>query len=232
MLQWKPNKKELNVRPREVNVTKGLLTERRFEVFYHGKPVQRGLITETNFDYRRSQGFESLSDLLNTFVFDGEPGPSDTIPFLSEISSDGEFEGRVDEDLPIIVAEAKDGISYFRLFQATQQYADTIGSIKSVDELNRYVFTKPGCLLELLEKTSSRLQDLKASIFNWFLTNEVHTLCKLAKRKRRSIGKDEHSLPKTRWDMINIERAALPENVDIKGGYVEMVARECSYATD
>ena len=232
LLQWRPNKRELNVRPRVLRVTKELLTERRFEVFYHGKPVQRGLITETNFNYRRSQGFESLTDLLDAFVFDGEPGPNDTIPFLPEIGGDGEFDDEVDEDVSIIMAEPGDDISYFRLFQATQQYAETIGSIKSVDELNRYVFTKPGCLLELLEKTSIRLQEPKPSMFNWFLTNEVQALCKLAKKKRKSIGKDEHSLPKARWDMINIERAALPENVDIKDGYVEMVARECNYATD
>ncbi len=232
ILQWKPTKKELNVRPRMLRLTKELLTERRFEVFHHGKSVHHCLITETNFNYRRSQGFESLSDLLDAFVFDGEPGPNDTIPFLPEIGGDREFDGETDEDIPIIMAEPGDGISYFRLFQATQQYADTIGAIKSVDDLNRCVFTKPGCLLELLEKTSLRLQEPKPSMFNWFLTNEVHTLCRLAKKKRRSIGKDEHSLPKARWDVINIERAALPENVDIEGGYVEMVAKECNYVTD
>jgi len=232
LLQWKSEKRVLNLCPRILRLPKDLLTERRFEVFHHGNSVYRGLVTETNYYYRRSQGFESLSDLLDAFVFDGEPGPSDTIPFLPEITGDGEFDGNIDIDTPVILADSGDDISYFRLFQAIQQYTDTIRTIKSVDELNRCIFTKPGCLLELIEKTSLRLQEPKTSVFNWFLTNEVHTLCRLTKKKCRSIDKDQHSLPRTRWDAINIERAALPEDVDIKGGYAELVAKECNYATD
>jgi len=231
-LRWKLRLKTLDVSAQTLREPYDLLSERRFEILYQGSPIQRGLITETNFKYRRSQGFESLSDLLDAFVFDGEPGPDDTIPFLPGITRGGdEIDGEMDEDVEVFMTEASDDISYFRLFQATQQYAETISAVKSVDELNRCVFTQPGCLLELLEKTSIRIKKTRPSVFNWFLTKEVGTLCALAIKTRRKIGRDDYSLPKYRWDVITVEVAPLPRNVDLKGGYVEMVENECRYAT-
>lgn len=231
-LVWRPQKKVLNINSRMVRSYEELLTEHRFEIFYEGKVVHHGLITETNFSYRRAQAFESLGDLLDAFVFGGEPGPDDAIPFLPAINNNSSEDDSDVTDVQVNVDESGENISYFRLFQATQQYAQTIEAIKSVDELNGRIFTQPGCLLELVEKAKSKTKKSESNVFDWFLANEVKSLCILAKKRRRAIGNNENSLPTSRWHDIDLEIPQLPEKVDVDGGYVEMVMGECRYVVN
>ena len=230
-LAWR-NKKDPGLKSRLISSPDELLIERRFEVHSPGNVVHRGLITETNTSFRRTQAFASLGDLLDAYVFDGEPGPDDSIPFHPAINrNSSEFDGDVLDDSLVNMTKTGENISYFRLFQAMQQYVETIDAVTSVDKLNGHIFSQPGCLLELVEKTKALIQKVEPCVFNWFLAHEVKSLCMLAKKRRRAIGNDKHSLPKTRWDAIDIDIPPLPENVDINGGYVEMVEKECHYVT-
>lgn len=228
-LLWRPQKKELNVAALEIRDPSALLHERRFQVVRGKKEVYRALITEIGLAYRRAQAFESLNDLLDAFVFGGEPGPGDDVPF--RIPGSQNSESPTDEfiDVPQVdVSQTTDDISYFRLFQATHQYGEKLKAIRSVTELNSWVFTRPGCLVELVEKTRAKVMAGVPTPFNWFLAQEVQTLCRMAERRRKELGKTEDSLPKSRWDELNLDLPPLPAG--IQRDYVEMIQKECGYA--
>lgn len=228
-LVWRLQKKDLKVAALEIRDPTPLLHERRFQVVQGKKEVYRALITETNLTYRRAQAFESLDDLLNAFVFGGEPGPGDDIPFRIPVSQNSE--SLADDFIDASQVDASQiagNISYFRLFQATHQYGEKLKSIKSVAELNSWVFTRPGCLVELMEKTREKVKAGEPTPFNWFLAQEVQTLCRKAERLRRELGKTDDSLPKSRWDELHLNLPPLPSG--IQRGYVEMIQKECGYA--
>lgn len=227
-LVWMPQKKDLKVDVLEIRDPTALLHERRFQVVQGGKEVYRALITETGLADRRSQAFESLNDLLDAFVFGGEPGPEDDIPFRIPASQNSEsLENDFIEASQVDVSQTAADISYFRLFQATHQYGEKLKAIKSVAELNSWVFTRPGCLLELVEKTRQKVSVGEPSLFNWFLTQEVKTLCGKAMKERRGLGATDDSLPKSRWDELHLSLPSLPAG--IQRDYVEMIQKECGY---
>lgn len=228
-LTWKPQKKDLNVAALEIRDPTALLHERRFRVVRDKEDIYRSLITETGLAYRRAQAFESLNDLLDAFVFGGEDGPGDDVPFRIPASQNSE--SLVDEfigDSQFEASPAAGDISYFRLFQATYQYGEKLKAIKSVTELNSWAFTRPGCLVELVEKTKEKVSAGESTLFNWFLAQEVQTLCRTAERRRRELGKAEDSLPKSRWHELHLGLPPLPEG--IQWDYVEMIQKECGYA--
>jgi hypothetical protein len=97
-----------------------------------------------------------------------------------------------------------------------------------VQELDSWVFTRPGCLLELVEKTREKVKSGEPTPFNWFLAQEVRTLCRTAERRRRELGKTDDSLPKSRWDGLQLNLPPLPEG--IQPDYVQMIQKECGYA--
>jgi hypothetical protein len=228
-LVWRPQRKDLKDDALEIRDPTALLHERRFQVVQGKKEVYRALITETGLAYRRAQAFESLDDLLNAFVFGGEPGPGDDIPFRIPVSQNSESlaDNYIDAS-QVDVAQTAGDISYFRLFQATHQYGEKLKAIKSVVELNSWVFTRPGCLVELVEKTREKVKSSEPTPFNWFLAQEVQTLCRTAERRRRNLGKTDDSLPKSRWDELQLNLPPLPEG--IQRAYVEMIQKECGYA--
>jgi hypothetical protein len=226
-LSWMSN--ELSVKPVVLSNTVQLLSEHRFEVLHQDKVVHRALITETGLDFRRSQAFESLSDLLDAFVFGGEPGPGDSIPFRLPISHDSEsLENDFVDDAPAGVVLTEGNISFFRLFQAIHQYAQKIEVVMKVDDLNSWVFKRPGCLLELVDKAKVKIETSEPSVFNWFLAQEVKALCMQARKKRELLYNNaEDSVPEARWDELDVPVPVLPKV--IQEGYVDMIKKECSY---
>jgi hypothetical protein len=229
-LSWRPIKKDLKLEPLVLANPSELLTERRFEVFYQGEEVYRALVTETGLVFRRAQAFDSLSDLLDAFVFGGEPGPGDAVPFRFPVSRDSESMENDDfaDNAESAVQLKEENISFFRLFQATHQYAQKIKAVHTVSELSGWVFSRPGCLLELVEKTKAKVTTLDPGIFEWFLAQEVKALCTQACEKSRALGSSEDSLPKARWEELEISLPILPRA--IQDGYVEMIKKECGYA--
>jgi len=228
-LCWMPRKLELKLKPKMLANPTELLAEHRFEVIQEGKVIYRGLITETGLSFRRAQAFASLGELLDAFVLDGDPGPGDAIPFRIPVNENGESMAHesINEEHAEWISQEK-GISYFRLFQATHQYSQKIEAIASVGELNIWAFSRPGCLLELVEKTKEKIAGSEPSVFNWFLAHEVNTLSKHALKKRRTLGNTPDSLSKVRWDKLGISLPRLPK--DVEKGHVELFMKECGYA--
>lgn len=227
-LEWMPRKKDLHLAPRFISNPVELLSEHRFDVLDKQNVVFRGLVTETGVSFRRSQAFESLADLLDTFIFDEGPNPGDPVPFRTHKSENSEL---LDDDLvgevqtPTTHSEAE--ISLFRLFQASNQYAHKINSLKNVAELNQWVFSRPGCLVELIEKTRIKISTQEPKVFNWFLAQEVSALCRVANKKRRLLENCKDSLPKSRWDELTVPLPRLPKG--IQKPYIKLIKRECGY---
>ena len=227
-LVWFPRKKTLQLAPQEIVNPEELLTEHRFDVFRGKKQLFRGLITEKGLPFRRVQAFESLSDLLNAFISDADTVAGDSTPFRIPVDTCNDFvEDELDDEMRTQVTASDIDISYFRLFQAAQQYAGMIDAINHVAELNLSVFSRPGCLLELVEKAKNKIGGSKPCIFNWFLAHEVNALCRRADRKRLSIGKSSESLPASRWETLTISLPRLPRGV--QKGYANLIQRECRY---
>jgi hypothetical protein len=84
----------------------------------------------------------------------------------------------------------------------------------------------PGCLLELVEKTSAKIA-AESSVFNWFLAQEVKALCAKAHEKRRKLLNTEDSVSKARWDELDVPLPPLPPTLRDK--YVAMIREECKY---
>lgn len=227
-LLWMPQKKVLKVDALDIRDSSALLHERRFQVVQGKKDVYRALITEIGLAYRRAQAFESLDDLLNAFVFGCESGPGDDVPFRIPAGQNSEL--LVDEFIDASQVDASQtagDISYFRLFQATHQYGEKLKAIKSVTELNSWVFTRAVCLVELVEKTREKVGAGVPTPFNWFLVQEVQTLCRKAENQRKNLRTSDDSLPKSRWDVLHLEPTPLPAG--IQRDYVEMIQKECGY---
>jgi hypothetical protein len=226
-LSWRPRALDLVVDPVFLGDPAALLQERRYEVWRRGKIVWRGLIEEVELGCRRPQAFESLGELLDAFVFGDGPGPDDPIPFRLPMRENSEsLDGELADELAAPSAEEGRPISYFRLFQATANYAARLGAAKSVPELNMLVFTGPGCLLELLEKARVQISEDGSPVFAWFLAQEVRSLFKKAQEVRAALGDNDASMPKARWDALELP---VPRLRNVSSNYLGLIRKECSY---
>lgn len=229
-LEWRPRNRDLKIPEIVIRDVSELLREHRFEVFRKGEVIWRGLITENFTEYRRPQAFDSLDNLLDAFVFGKEPGPGDAVPFRIPIkeSSEAMDVDPLDPSVPA-VPEHSQGISYFRLFKAANEFAQLLANVRTTTELNRQVFRRPGCLLELVEKTQARLASKETPVFNWFLAQEVSALCRLGFKMRLEIGVGgDDDVPKSRWNLLELDLPKLPRSVPRK--YVSLIHKECGYA--
>jgi hypothetical protein len=125
-------------------------------------------------------------------------------------------------------------VSYFRLFQAMHVYHEKLSKLEKLEDLDNHVFSWPGCLLELLDKTREEIRKPGREVFNWFLANEVRSLCEYAQARRRSLirGANEREggytpIPKSRWRTLCIGLPAAPSGVHEE--YVTHVRKQCSY---
>jgi hypothetical protein len=194
--------------------------------------IYHGLITETEFSFRRSQAYKSLSDLLNAFVFDKDPSTGEPPPFRIPVDEGDEpivekHENETGDNDQSLTADSSSNISYFRLFQAFAKYADKLNSVKSVAELNQLVFLMPGCLAELSEKTIKQVKDAEPTIFNWFLGHEVNALCETAQKIRTRLGINVDSVSKSRLDALFVLVPSLPKGTNVS--YAKLIQRECQY---
>lgn len=226
-LNWRPRARDLVVEPKFLADPAALFQERRYEVWHRGKIVWRGLIEEVELGCRRPQAFESLGDLLDAFVFGDGPGPDDPVPFRLPVRETSEsLDGELTDELNVPAGDPGHPISYFRLFQATNNYTARLEAAKSIPELNMLVFTGPGCLLELLEKTREQIREDRSPVFVWFLAQEVRSLCKKARHRRDALGNSDASMPKSRWDALDLPTPRLRK---VKSNYLSLIRRECNY---
>lgn len=226
-LNWRPKALDLAVKPVFIADASALLQERRYEVWRQGKLIWRGLIEEVELACRRPQAFDSLSDLLDAFVFGNGPGPDDPIPFRLPVRENSEsLDNELPEELATPANEEGQPISYFRLFQATENFAVRLGAVKSVPNLNMLVFTAPGCLLELIEKARAQIQENRKPVFSWLLAQEVRSLCRIARKIRDDLGESDDSMPKSRWIALDL---TVPRLRSVNSNYLNLIRKECHY---
>ena len=215
-----------------------LLRDRVFKIFHRDQEIQRALVSELNAKSRRAQSFETLQDLLEAFVQEDDPQSLHDLPFRIPLDTDtfpddsvaaataAEPEVTHKGDL-----STRSGISYFRLFQSMHAYQHKVSNFVKLEELDRQVFSSPGCLLELVGKMHAELQQHFHEIFNWFLANEVRALCEFAHKRRRSLvrGVKERepgytAVPEGRWRELAFKMPAPP--ADVSPEYLQFVRKQ------
>ena len=218
-LVWRPQKKVLQVNDLHIDRVRALLTDHCFKVFNGDKCFHVGMLIETHLKYRRTQEYDDLKSLFDAMAYVGnEPSLDDTSYRVRETES-GELllDGALyecDDAASVQDKGAAEDISYFRLFSASYQYAARLHAISDIHTLEHWVFSRPGCLEELVRKATDRIAREGSSVFGWFLVQEVNGLCELAGRIRKRYLKGEQSVPESRWQALSLDEPALPEDAN------------------
>lgn len=234
-LGWNAHRRP--VQPGQLGVDDSALLRDRIFTVYHGeKIVQRSLVSELNTTSRRAQSFETLQDLLETLVHGDDPQSLHDLPFRIPVDTDTfsddtvvaatELGALLDSDIP-----TRGGISYFRLFRSMLAYQQKLSSLVKLEDLDHQVFSWPGCLLELVGKVREELRQPGHEVFNWFLSNEVHSLCAFAHTRRRSLVRGARpgyvAIPEARWHELTFELPEPPAGVFPE--YFRLVNEQCHY---
>lgn len=205
-----------------------LLADHSFAIQLKGKTVYRGLILEINQEYRRSLDFDSLKDLIDSLISGTDPMAFGMTSMRKGLhSGEGPDE---DDPLPNVKVE-QDALSYFRLFQALEQFRKRLQDVKSQEELEKWLFVYPGCLQELVTKTHQQIQESTLPVFNWFLAQEVHSLYPVARAQLEHFRERyaRRQVPE-RWSSLEVRLPKLPRELSLKRNYLRRVLEECGYA--
>ena len=217
---------------------RALLRDRVFIVYRGDVEIHRALVQETNLRSRRAQAFDTLQDLLEAVVQGDDPQSLHDLPLRTPLDNDPlslpgdalpEPDAAPDSDAPDRV-----GVSYFRLFHAMHLYRQRLLQLEKLDDLENHVFSWPGCLLELVDKMRDEIKKTGREVFNWFLANEVRSLCECVQARHASLlhsapkrAKGYTPVPPSRWRSLRIEVPAAPAAV--RGDYVNLVRGQCHY---
>lgn len=229
-LVWRPRSRDLADMPaiRPGN-PEALLSDRRFSVLRGGGLIQQGLVIEGGLAFRRCQAYGSLGDLLDAFVFGEDLDPKDDIPFVPAVMQQmSDFDQESAGGLMVMSEDPATGISYFRLFQAMEQYRRRLEQLQHADEFEQWLFARPGCVAELVEKAKARVLAESGTVFSWFLAREVSEVCLLARTKAASFGRAMSRFPDHRWESLAIEIPPTPAGIDPR--YARHILKEAGYA--
>ncbi|MFP9469318.1 hypothetical protein AB6D37_11350 [Pectobacterium brasiliense] len=198
-----------------------LLTQHFYTVSTQGEADWQGIIHEEQQEFRRVNGFDSLHDLLNSYIDDVDPQENDSVQ-LRELFRDG---NSAEDELPTNHSFAHaNATSYFRLFYALDKRRQHFLTLQNDDQLHYWLFTCPGCLLELVEKVRETLTQQPGMIFGWFLAQEVQNLCQLAKKRYR-----KKSLATSLWPKLSIDIPAIPAEEESRKKYLTVIKKRCKY---
>lgn len=226
-LIWKPRVKTLKVDSITVHRPDKLLAERKYEIQKGESIVGYGLIIEEDVQCRRPQQYEDLRGLLDAIIIGGDDDSGAPVSVEEDESGRVWVNGKLlhgDEPTNIVEIQKED-ISFFRLFSASYQYASKLKNVSDMRELEHWVFMRPGCLEELVNKTVDKIgTSRKTTVFNWFLAKEVDGLVKLAHSCRNSFYKSEDDIPLSRWNALKISIPKLSQDANIE--YREIIEKE------
>ena len=206
-----------------------LLADHSYSVILKGETIYRGLILETGQEYRRALAFDSLKEIFDCVIAGVDP----TVGDMAVLRVSPQGGSGPDEEVPQpSVKVEQDALSYFRLFQAIELYCQRLQQAKSREELEKWLFSYPGCVEELAAKTRQQIQDNPPSVFNWFLAQEVNALYSVAvqqlERWRERYAR--RHVPE-RWESLIVKLPKLPKELSNQRRYLRRVLEECGYAT-
>nr|WP_213712923.1 phospholipase D family protein [Cedecea lapagei] len=226
-LVWKARGNELKL-PQKLVVLKSdaVLNSPFYSLRTEGKTDWQGMIVETGTEYRRALSFASLDDLLNSYLSSADPAASERL-MLRAAGAQDEMQGEGEEEIV-----SSDAISYFRLFQATQQRRNWLAQTENGAQLYRCLFTEPGCLQELAEMARERVELAKNTVFDWFLAQEVNSLAALAKKRvgsiRRHCGADAITVAPHLWESLQVTPPRLEGDAESLS-YITAITKDCGY---
>jgi len=226
-LIWKPRSRTLDVASIQVDRADRLLADHKYEVWKGSEVLGYGLIIEEDTKCRRPQQYEDLRGLFDAMISGGDDDSG------APVCIDEDESGRVwVNGMPLhgydpehIVSDHEEDISFFRLFSATYQFATKLQQIEDMKTLEHWVFLRPGCLEELVNKTVDRIGNARATaVFNWFLAKEVSELIELATKVRGWFYKSNDDIPLSRWNALTISIPKMPKEANAK--YKKVIEEE------
>lgn len=227
-LIWKPRKKCLDIDNIPIDLPKEILVNHNFDVIYKDNVVYRGLIIEKDSNFRRVQSFDSLNELLDNLISTDNLETGGISKLRNEFQLDQEL---FENDSYSSTETTVSATSYFRLFQATDTFEMKIHNINKIDDLEKLLFVYPGCLQEFSEKVKAKILDSEPSVFNWFLSQEINELVRIAREQYSRIRmKGEATSPvEHKWAFLKLDIPSLPSELSNRKRYINLIKKECSY---
>ncbi|MFN4327630.1 MAG: hypothetical protein ACK4FF_02035 [Limnobacter sp.] len=235
-LRWKERRIDgawpLEAIPLNLPDNEALLADHSYEVWRGNSLEYRGLVLETNQTHRRSQGYDSLKDLLNDWVEGVEPGGSGK-PRLRPVLRNDDVPD--DGPVPPTIAADAAGLSYFRVFHAFEQFRQRLRQVDSRNLLERLLFVQVGSLQELVAKVNAQAAAPGGSVvFNWFLLQEANSLyAEALEAYRRTRAKYARSASPegAKWQSLkpNTRLSRLPPNIRGNAEYMRQLLEACGY---
>jgi hypothetical protein len=217
-LQWGADSGDLRKLYLRAPETRHLLANHSYEVVLDSVIAGSGLIIEERADYRRAQQYDDIRGLFDDLILSAGAPTSDDVSYRISETEDGQVlvdSLYAEEDGLNDVREMETpDISYFRLFSACHHYLAIVENCSTLKELEHWVFTRPGCLQELVEKTILRMSTVPGGLFNWFLAQEVNELCVLANKQLGQFGGTDNEAMLHRWEVLRVAVPNLPRNLD------------------
>ena len=198
-----------------------MLTQHFYTVIRPGEADWQGIIHEVGQAFRRVNGFDSLHDLLNSYISDVDPQDNDAVHLRETLRDGDSAEDAPPEEKPQVQTSAT---SYFRLFYALEKRREQLEALNDDASLHYWLFTCPGCLLELVEKVREHLAAQPGTLFGWFMANEVQSLCQLAKKRYRKKSLAAHA-----WPKLVIDIPPLPVKGKQRQQYLDAIKQRCGY---
>lgn len=235
LLNWRKNRKgnswPLQSIEQIVPDNEALLSDHSYAIVLNGKTVYRGLILELGQSHRRAQGYETLSDLLDSLVNQTEPGSNDKLVLRDSLRNSG----GPDEDLPIPAMDTDvEALSYFRVFTAFEYFRQRLRDVDTYEQLEKWLFTYPGCVQELAAKVRERIDVDPLKVFNWFLAQEINALYQVA-LERYECFREPYSPkhpPVEQWQTLQVALPPLPDELAQRPEYIHCVEQECAYVSE
>ncbi len=236
-LEWKKRGKRLHI-PTSLLVqnSDALLNNQFYRVKLHDQPDWIGVINELNAEYRRTYCVSTLNELLNGYInMAGNFDDENNLQLRDcEYQEENEASGSIN-----VTLSPSNSVSYFRLFHAMKQRVIWMETCQDYEQLYHSIFTAPGCLRELVEKTNEKIvKDLTTKdstiLFNWFLANEVNVLIHFAKtqlKQKKSLQKKNMSIftvPTSLWTCLQVDIPVLSVNQETEK-YIKEIKEEYLY---
>ena len=214
-LVWEGKSKiRLKIPSLPVDTAEKILADHKYMILKESNAIGYGYIIETETHTRRTQQYSDLLGLMDGLIAGADDDPSAPISVNEDDSGEITVNGVPisNGDSESLPSANNEEISFFRLFTATYQFASKLHQVVDRKALEHWVFLRPGCLEELVNKANERIKTSPSpTIFNWFLANEVNELIKLAYKKRRQTNGYEKEISLCRWkSQLSITNPKLP----------------------